>query len=152
MGILRRYDWPGNIRELQNFIERAVVMSSGPDLRLPFGQLKNLVQTGTPSTTRTLADAERDHILNALQQTGGVVGGRDGAAVRLGLARTTLLYRMRKLGIDQGRSAADGNAASAIHGRVGGGETPRWQGVSSRLDSRDITSSPYPAEMPATAV
>jgi formate hydrogenlyase transcriptional activator len=152
MGILRQYDWPGNIRELQNFIERAVVMSSGPDLRLPFGQLKNLVKTGTPSAIRTLADAERDHILNALHQTGGVVGGRAGAAVRLGLARTTLLYRMHKLGIDQGISAAAGKAASATHARVGGTEMPRWQEVSSRFDGGDITSSHYPAEMPATAV
>jgi formate hydrogenlyase transcriptional activator len=151
MTILRQYDWPGNIRELQNFIERAVIMSPDTELRLPFGQLKNLIKSDTPSAIRTLADAERDHILDVLQQTGGVVGGRDGAAARLGLARTTLLYRMHKLGIDQGNSAAAANLASATHGQVGGRETAGWPEVSSRFDRRDIASSCYPMEMPVVA-
>ena len=74
-------------------------MSPGPDLRLPPDELKHLVKTQTPSAIRTLADAERDHILHVLRQVSGVVGGHNGAAARLGVARTTLLYRMRKLGI-----------------------------------------------------
>jgi formate hydrogenlyase transcriptional activator len=104
MEVLRQHDWPGNIRELQNVIERAVIMSSGPDLHLPFGQLKHLVKIDQPSGSRTLAEAERDHITDALQQASWVVGGRKGAAAKLGLARTTLLYRMRKLGIAQGKA------------------------------------------------
>ena len=101
MGVLQLHDWPGNIRELQNFIERAVILSSGPDLHLPIGELNHMVKRDTPSAVRTLADAERDHIREVLNQAGWVVGGRDGAAARLGMARTTLLYRMRKLGIPQ---------------------------------------------------
>jgi formate hydrogenlyase transcriptional activator len=106
MEVLRLHDWPGNIRELQNFIERAVIMCSGPDLRLPTDELKHLVKSNTPSAIRTLADAERDHILHVLRQVSWVVGGNEGAAARLGVPRTTLLYRMRKLGIAQSRVAA----------------------------------------------
>jgi formate hydrogenlyase transcriptional activator len=105
MAILRLHDWPGNIRELQNFIERAVILSPGPMLQLPHNELKRLVKYDTPSAIRTLADAERDHIREVLRQAGWVVGGRDGAAARLGVARTTLLYRMRKLGIAPGPQA-----------------------------------------------
>ncbi len=101
MEMLKRHDWPGNIRELQNFIERAVVMGSGPVLRPPLTDLKVIVSTNQNAAARTLAEAEKEHIVEAIRQTGGVVGGRSGAAARLGLARTTLLYRMRKLGIGQ---------------------------------------------------
>jgi formate hydrogenlyase transcriptional activator len=100
---LRQQEWPGNIRELQNFVERAVIMSSGPSLEIPFGEIKRLFNGCTLAATRTLAEAEREHILDAVSRSGGVIGGRNGAAVRLGLARTTLLYRMRKLGIPQKR-------------------------------------------------
>jgi formate hydrogenlyase transcriptional activator len=65
-----------------------------------------LVSSDTPSAIRTLADAERDHIQHVLKQVSGVVGGREGAAAKLGVARTTLLYRMRKLGIAPQRAAA----------------------------------------------
>jgi formate hydrogenlyase transcriptional activator len=93
MKLLQRRDWPGNIRELQNFVERAVIMSPGPSLDIPFEGFK------TSSSTRTFDESERDHILDVLRQVRGVVSGPNGAAVRLGLPRTTLLYRMRKLGI-----------------------------------------------------
>ncbi|HTB13150.1 MAG TPA: sigma 54-interacting transcriptional regulator [Bryobacteraceae bacterium] len=103
MKALRCHDWPGNIRELQNVVERAVIISTGPNLEIPLGELKRTV-AGDPLTwTRTLDEVERDHILEALRQSGGVVAGCNGAAVRLGLPRTTLLYRMRKLGIAQER-------------------------------------------------
>jgi formate hydrogenlyase transcriptional activator len=115
MEVLRLHDWPGNIRELQNFIERAMILSSGPELRLPPGEFKHLAKRDTPSAVRTLADAERDHILNVLQQVRWVVGGRDGAAARLGVARTTLLYRMHKLGISQGRAAVATASASSAY-------------------------------------
>ena len=75
MEILRQHDWPGNIRELQNCIERAVIMSSGPDLYLPPGDLKRMIQSDALTPVCTLAEAERDHILKVLRQAGGVVGG-----------------------------------------------------------------------------
>jgi formate hydrogenlyase transcriptional activator len=102
---LRLHDWPGNIRELQNYIERAMILSPGPDLRFPTDQLKRSVEREKP-LVRTLAEAERDHITQVLRDVAGVVGGRDGAAARLGMARTTLIYRMRKLGIDHPKTAA----------------------------------------------
>ena len=103
MEAFRHHDWPGNIRELQNVIERAVILSAGPNLEIPFGELKRTVAGCTPTPIRTLDEVQRDHILEALRQSGGVVAGRNGAAVRLGLARATLEYRMRKLGIARDR-------------------------------------------------
>ena len=100
MELLKSHDWPGNIRELQNFVERAVVMSSGPVLRPSFAQLKPITRSSSPTDSRTLAAAERDHILDVLEQTDWLIGGQLGAATRLGLPRTTLIYKMRKLGID----------------------------------------------------
>ena len=111
MESLRRHDWPGNIRELQNLIERAVITSSGPNLQLRCGEFKHTIQSHAPASRRTLAEAERAHILEALRETGWVVAGRNGAAVRLGVARTTLLYRMRKLGISRERAVALGMTA-----------------------------------------
>jgi formate hydrogenlyase transcriptional activator len=103
MEILKYHSWPGNIRELQNFIERSVILSSGPVLCAPLGDLKPALKpcpdSEKPSGGRTLKDAERDHILEVLRQVDWVVGGHRGAAVRLGLPRTTLLHRMHKLGI-----------------------------------------------------
>ena len=95
--VLRRHDWPGNVRELQNVLERAVIMASGPELCLSHLELR----TNTPSSARTLADANREHIIEVLRQSCGVVGGRGGAAKRLDIARTTLLYKMQKLGISR---------------------------------------------------
>jgi formate hydrogenlyase transcriptional activator len=95
----KRHSWPGNIRELQNVIERAVILSSGPVLNAPLDYLKPLPEARPATTGLTLMDAERAHILEVLRQVDWVVGGRRGAAVRLGLPRTTLLHRMHKLGI-----------------------------------------------------
>ncbi len=101
---LKRYDWPGNVRELENFIHRAVIVSQGTELRLPIEELTSETRPEASSPAmRTLAEAERAHILEVLERSGGVVGGRAGAASRLGVARTTLLYRMRKLGIEPAR-------------------------------------------------
>jgi len=99
VSVLQLHDWPGNIRELQNVMERAIILSQGPVLQLPRREVTHLVKTETPAPIRTLADAERHHIQEVLRQARGVVGGRNGAAARLGVARTTLLYRMQKLGI-----------------------------------------------------
>ncbi len=103
MAVLKAHDWPGNIRELQNFIERAVLFSRGSVLRLPL-DLKQTVKERSDSVARTLADADREHILETLKQANWLIGGRDGAADRLGLPRTTLIYKMRKLGIETRRT------------------------------------------------
>jgi formate hydrogenlyase transcriptional activator len=92
------YSWPGNVRELENFIERAVILSPGPILQVPLAELKT--PTREPlSQTLTLVEAEREHIVQVLRETKGVVGGPQGAAARLGMKRTTLQSKMRKLGI-----------------------------------------------------
>jgi formate hydrogenlyase transcriptional activator len=103
MEVLRRHNWPGNVRELQNVVERAVIMSSGPNLEVPTEDLERVFSTETAA--RTLDEAQRDCILEALRQTRGVIAGRNGAAVRLGVARTTLISRMRKLGLGQREQA-----------------------------------------------
>ena len=125
MEALARYTWPGNIRELQNVIERAVILSPSTSLQVPLGDLEIRDQgrkskvggrklevrsqrpkMGTPRrrTWRppvTLADAEREHILDALRETGWVVGGPKGAAARLGMKRSMLYWKMKKLGISR---------------------------------------------------
>jgi DNA-binding NtrC family response regulator len=103
IAVLKAHDWPGNIRELQNFIERAVLFSPGSVLRLPLA-LQQMAKQGSESVSGTLADADREHILETLKQTGWMIGGQGGAADRLGLPRTTLIYKMRKLGIETRRS------------------------------------------------
>ena len=104
IAVLKAHDWPGNIRELQNFLERAVLFSPGSVLRLPLDLVKQTVKQSSESAARTLADADREHILETLKQTDWMIGGQDGAANRLGLPRTTLIYKMRKLGIETRRS------------------------------------------------
>ncbi len=104
MEFLMYHDWPGNIRELQNFIERAVVLSPGSVLRPMLADLKQITKRQPVAVSRTLAAAERDHILEVLGQSDWLIGGQQGAAVRLGLPRTTLIHRMRKLGIETRRS------------------------------------------------
>jgi len=99
MTALVRYDWPGNVRELQNFIERSVILTRGAELRAPIAELTN--QKAPNWVLRTLADAERAHIIATLQKTNWVVGGKSGAASRLGLNRTTLIAKMRRLGISR---------------------------------------------------
>ncbi|HEX4642417.1 MAG TPA: sigma 54-interacting transcriptional regulator [Candidatus Acidoferrales bacterium] len=95
--LLVRYPWPGNIRELENLIERAVIVSPGPVLRVPGSELKNPSEPAGDSLT--LHAAERDHILKALDATNWVLAGPRGAAARLGMKRTTLQSKMRKLGV-----------------------------------------------------
>jgi formate hydrogenlyase transcriptional activator len=103
MDVLQAHDWPGNIRELQNFVERALVFSFGSVLCLPLMDLKRMAKESPAAASHTLAEAEREHILGVLRQTDGQVGGQSGAAMRLGLPRTTLVYKMRKLGIETRR-------------------------------------------------
>jgi formate hydrogenlyase transcriptional activator len=97
LDLLVRYPWPGNIRELENLIERAVIVSPGPVLRVPLSELKP--PTEPLSDHLTLRAAEREHILRALEATNWVLAGPRGAAARLGMKRTTLQSKMRKLGV-----------------------------------------------------
>ena len=103
MDVLKAHDWPGNIRELQNCIERAVVLSSGPVLRPTLTELRHMTIMPSAAAAQTFREAAREHILEVLGQTRWVIGGRNGAAERLGLPRTTLIYKMRKLGIEMRR-------------------------------------------------
>ena len=100
MKALTRYQWPGNIRELQNFIERAVIVSPGPTLQAPVRELKGPRSGPSATAAVTLADAESEAIVRALREAGGRVGGPQGAAAKLGMKRTTLQAKMRKLGIE----------------------------------------------------
>src|ERR1700723_217057 len=97
---LIHYRWPGNIRELENVIERAVILSSGPVLRLSPRDLRSRISSGqNPDRHQTLEEVERSHILKTLKETRWVLSGPSGAAARLGLNRSTLYFRMKKLGI-----------------------------------------------------
>jgi formate hydrogenlyase transcriptional activator len=104
MEVLTRYEWPGNIRELQNLIERAVILSTGPTLDVPVDALnprRSAAVAGAKGerAAETLEDADRRHIIAALERTNWVLAGPNGAAARLGVKRSTLQFRMRKLGI-----------------------------------------------------
>jgi formate hydrogenlyase transcriptional activator len=100
MAALSSYQWPGNIRELQNFIERSVILSSENVLDAPLASLKSATEVESLGPI-TLEDAERDHIRKTLEQTRWVVAGPNGAAARLGIKRSTLYFRMQKLGISR---------------------------------------------------
>ena len=121
---LQQYHWPGNIRELENFIERAVILAQGTQLHIPFTEMKlppkavvpvipaattieASIAPASPSSA-SLESIERDHILRVLREANWVVGGPDGAAARLGLKRTTLQARMKKLGIGRGQGSGVG--------------------------------------------
>jgi len=100
MDILTSWDWPGNIRELENFLERSVILSRGPTLTIPAAELRPLNEVTSRRDT-SLETAEREHILRILRETAGVISGARGAAARLGLKRTTLQSKMQKLGISR---------------------------------------------------
>jgi formate hydrogenlyase transcriptional activator len=99
MEVFLNYSWPGNVRELQNFIERAVILSPGATLRAPLDELRE-TSVSTPSARlTTLEEMEREHVLRAIRESNWIIGGPNGAAARLGMKRTTLTYRIRKLKI-----------------------------------------------------
>jgi formate hydrogenlyase transcriptional activator len=108
MSALTSHPWPGNIRELQNFIERSVIVTSGNVLQPPIGSLQSCAGAESLGAV-TLEDAEREHIRKILEQTRWVVAGPNGAAARLGIKRSTLYFRMQKLGIS--RANRDPNPA-----------------------------------------
>jgi len=96
---LKQWHWPGNIRELENMIERSVILSEGNSLRVPLSELREHDPPAIEPTDHTLDHAERQHIIRVLRETGGVLSGPDGAARRLGLKRSTLQSRMQRLKI-----------------------------------------------------
>jgi len=102
MAALCRYDWPGNVRELENAIERAVILTTGPVLQVPMSEFRR--RDAAPQNGATLEATEREAIVRTLRETNGVLGGPRGAAARLGLKRTTLQSRMRKLGIRRSKA------------------------------------------------
>jgi len=123
MRALCEYDWPGNIRELQNLIERAVILCPGPVLRVPARDLHRRIITVPQNTHtgqhQTLEEAERAHILQTLRDVRWVVGGPNGAAARLGMNRSTLQFRMKKLGIVRPGREDDTGVASQTGARIG---------------------------------
>jgi formate hydrogenlyase transcriptional activator len=100
MEALAHYHWPGNVRELQNLMERSVILSSGSVLHLSLPH-PTLTSRNATHKVRTLAEAEREHILQALQDNDWIIGGRNGASAQLGVKRTTLLDKMRRHGISR---------------------------------------------------
>jgi len=103
MEALTAYAWPGNIRELENVIERAVILSSGRTLRVDESFASVNAQRRTSAADKTLADVERAHILRVIEECGGHIKGNNNAAARLGLNPSTLRSRMKKLGIEHRR-------------------------------------------------
>ena len=109
---LARHSWPGNVRELQNFVERSVILAKGAVLN---GSLPKVTCMPESSVPVTLEEAERSHILQTLEQTGGVVGGPNGAAAQLGLPRTTLIAMMKRLGVGSSpKSLVPARAAASV--------------------------------------
>jgi formate hydrogenlyase transcriptional activator len=98
---MMHWSWPGNIRELENFIERSVILSEGNRLTVPLGELRGEISRQLSDSDGTLRDKEREHIVEILRQTRGALSGPSGAAARLGLKRTTLQYKMQRLGISR---------------------------------------------------
>jgi formate hydrogenlyase transcriptional activator len=126
MRALCEYDWPGNIRELQNLIERAVILSPGPALRVPLRDLHHRTITLPRSgQQQTLEEAERAHILRTLKETKWVLGGPNGAAARLAINRSTLQFRMKKLGIVRPGREDDADVVSQGRTRL------EWESVAS---------------------
>jgi len=101
MQALVRWRWPGNIRELENFLERAVILTRGPVLYVPLAELEEAEEEDAFAETPTLEEADREHILRVLREARGQIGGENGAAERLGLKRTTLNSKLKKLGIER---------------------------------------------------
>jgi formate hydrogenlyase transcriptional activator len=117
MDALIRYRWPGNVRELQNFIERAIILSPHTVLRAPTSELEPFsVHKRSNMPITGLEEVERDHILRALEASNWVVGGRNGAAERLGMKRTSLVYKMRRLRISRPVSAQQRSVVESVVG------------------------------------
>jgi transcriptional regulator with GAF, ATPase, and Fis domain len=116
MALLRAYDWPGNIRELQNVLERAAILAEGPVLEVALGERASSVRVAEPAppASDTLEHVSKAHILAVIASTNGVIGGPNGAAARLGMNRTTLNFRMKKLGITRSRGYSSVSAPGML--------------------------------------
>jgi len=101
MEVLENASWRGNVRELENFIERAVILSEGSELKVPIAELKNAIAAPPSDSPSTFKNAERKAVIDALKASSGKISGVDGAAARLGLKRTTLQNKMRMLNISR---------------------------------------------------
>ena len=99
MSKLQRWHWPGNLRELENLIERAVILTTGNVLQVPLPDIKSSVVSVAPALSPVADDGDREQLIRVLRETGGMLGGPNGAAARLGVKRTTLQYKIKKLGI-----------------------------------------------------
>jgi formate hydrogenlyase transcriptional activator len=104
MSKLQGWHWPGNVRELENLIERSVILTNGPALQVPLAELQGGMSQSAPvapiaTAPMRLDQTEREHIIKVMRETRGVLAGPNGAACRLGLKRTTLQYKLKKLGI-----------------------------------------------------
>jgi len=119
MHLLTAYRWPGNVRELQNFLERAVILSPDSVLRAPISELQPFhAPRETDFSMTVLTQVEREHIVRALEASKWVIGGRNGAAERLGMKRTSLVYRMKKLGIERPVGVGQKRSVGAAAGRA----------------------------------
>ncbi|HEY6768538.1 MAG TPA: sigma 54-interacting transcriptional regulator [Candidatus Sulfotelmatobacter sp.] len=150
MTVLVQHSWPGNVRELQNFIERSVILSSGAvltgSLPEPTHTTHEASRWSKASTPITLEQMERLHILQVLEQTKNVVGGPHGAAARLGVPRTTLIYKMRRLGIKLGQSSALPMRAGEFPiSEVPTPRTPPLSGTSHEPANSRLNHFPHPA-------
>ncbi len=114
MTALASYPWPGNIRELQNLVERAVILSDDGVLPNPLPTTATHSVTGSPAAATTLKDSERNLIVHTLESVGWVIGGQKGAASRLGLKRTTLIHKMKKLGISRPHLESSDNSRASV--------------------------------------
>jgi formate hydrogenlyase transcriptional activator len=114
MNALSSYAWPGNVRELQNLIERAVILSDDGVLPNPLPRAATQSVLGSPAAATTLKDSERNLILHTLESAGWVIGGGKGAASRLGLKRTTLIHKMKKLGISRPHLESSENSRASV--------------------------------------
>jgi formate hydrogenlyase transcriptional activator len=101
MQVIQNHPWRGNVRELANFIERAVILSHSEELEVPVNELDTIRSQARTDTASTFHEAERKVIIDALKAASGQISGKNGAAERLGLKRTTLQNKMRRLGINK---------------------------------------------------
>ena len=139
MEVLKRHDWPGNIRELQNVIERAVIVTTGSVLNLQ--TTEHMTRDAGAAPIRTLADAERAHITATLRETKWVVGGWRGAAAQLGLPRTSLLARMQRLGISNETLARRAEQSNRRLAEVVSGNSQSSRGIRSEDGAYDHSYS-----------
>jgi formate hydrogenlyase transcriptional activator len=116
MSTLLRHDWPGNVRELEHVVERAAILATGPVLEVELIPVPRKPEELAEQHSEVLDEVNRRHILSILRSTNGVIGGPQGAAARLGMKRSTLNFRLKKLGIPRGHGRLQGSTGAEIDG------------------------------------